>query len=97
MNATSEQRSFVIERDLPGAGTLSPQQLAGIAQKSCAVLDALGPAIQWMHSYVTADRIYCIYSTSDPALIRRHAELGGFPSDRISRVEAIIDPSTAVE
>lgn len=97
MNATSEQRSFVIERDLPGAGTLSPQQLAGIAQKSCSVLDALGPAIQWIHSYVTADRIYCIYSTNDPALIRRHADLGGFPANRISRVESIIDPSTAVE
>ncbi len=97
MKATSEQRSFVIERDLPGAGTLSPQQLAGIAQKSCSVLDALGPAIQWIHSYVTADRIYCIYSTDDPALIRRHAELGGFPANRISLVTSIIDPSTAAE
>jgi hypothetical protein len=97
MNAPSEQRSFVIERDLPGAGTLSPQQLAGIAQKSCSVLDALGPAIRWIHSYVTADRIYCIYSTDDPALLRRHAELGGFPANRISLVTSIIDPSTAAE
>jgi hypothetical protein len=97
MKATSEQRSFVIERDLPGAGTLSPQQLAGIAQKSCSVLDALGPAIQWIHSYVTADRIYCIYSTDDPALLQRHAELGGFPANRISLVTSIIDPSTAAE
>ena len=97
MNATSEQRTFVIERDIPGAGNLSPQQLAGIAQKSCSVLDELGPSIQWIHSYVTADRIYCIYSTADPALIRRHADLGGFPANRISRVEAIIDPATAVE
>lgn len=97
MNATHAQRSFVIERDLPGAGTLSPQQLAAIARKSCSVLDALGPAIQWIHSYVTSDRIYCIYSTHDPALIRRHAELGDFPANRISLVEAIIDPSTAVE
>jgi hypothetical protein len=97
MNASSEQRAFVIERDIPGAGKLSPQQLAGIAQKSCSVLDELGPSIQWIHSYVTADRIYCIYSTADPALIRRHADLGGFPANRISRVEAIIDPATAAE
>jgi hypothetical protein len=97
MNASSEQHSFVIERDVPGAGTLSPQALAGIAQKSCKVLDELGPSIQWIHSYVTADRIYCIYSSTDPALIRRHGELGCFPVNRISRVESIIDPSTAVE
>jgi hypothetical protein len=97
MNASSEQRTFVIERDIPGAGKLSPQQLAGIAQKSCSVLDELGPSIQWIHSYVTADRIYCIYSTADPALIRCHADLGGFPANRISRVEAIIDPATAAE
>lgn len=97
MNTSNEQRSYVIERDIPGAGKLSPQELAAIAQKSCAVLDELGPSIQWIHSYVTADRVYCIYSTTDPALIRRHAELGGFPANRISQVESIIDPSTAIE
>jgi hypothetical protein len=97
MNARDQQQTYVIERDLPGAGKLSPQELAAIARKSCSVLDELGPSIQWIHSYVTADRIYCIYSTVDPALIRRHAELGGFPANRIARVESIIDPSTAVE
>lgn len=89
------QPTFVIERDLPGAGKLSSQELAAIARKSCSVLDELGPSIQWIHSYVTSDRIYCIYSSPDPALIRRHAELGGFPCNRISRVESIIDPSNA--
>lgn len=93
----SNQQQYVIERDLPGAGTLSPQELAAIAQKSCSVLDELGPSIQWIHSYVTADRIYCVYSSADPALIRRHAALGGFPANRVSRIAAIIDPSTAVE
>ncbi len=97
MDASNQQRSFVIERDVPGAGTLSPQELAAIAQRSCKVLDELGPSIQWIHSYVTADRIYCIYASTDPALIHRHAELGGFPANRVSRVETIIDPSTAFE
>lgn len=91
------QPTFVIERDLPGAGKLSPQELAAIARKSCSVLDALGPSIQWIHSYVTADRIYCVYSSTDDALIRRHAELGGFPCNRVAKVESIIDPSTATE
>lgn len=89
--------TFVIERDLPGAGKLPPQELAAIARKSCSVLDELGPSIQWIHSYVTTDRLYCIYSSAEPALIRRHAELGGFPCTRIARVESIIDPSTASE
>ncbi len=97
MSVNEQLQSYVIERNLPGAGTLSPQALAAIARKSCSVLDELGPSIQWIHSYVTADRIYCIYATTDPALLRRHAELGGFPCDRISRVESIIDPSTATE
>ena len=88
---------FMIERDLPGAGKLSPEQLAEIARKSCAKLDQLGASIQWMHSYVTQDRIYCIYSATDEELIRRHAELGGFPASRIARVGSIIDPSTAFE
>lgn len=95
MSEKEQQQTFVIERDLPGAGKLSPQELAAIAQKSCAVLDKLGPSIQWIHSYVTADRIYCIYTSTDTELIRRHAELGGFPANRIARVETIIDPATA--
>ncbi len=97
MSDLNPQPTFVIERDLPGAGKLSPQDLAAIARKSCAVLDQLGPSIQWIHSYVTANRIYCIYSSDDPALIHRHAELGGFPCTSISRVESVIDPSTASE
>jgi hypothetical protein len=93
----SEAPRFVIERDLPGAGRLSAEELRAISAKSCAVLDELGTSIKWIHSYVTGDRIYCIYSAPDEALIRRHAQLGGFPANRISRIAAIIDPSTARE
>lgn len=95
--SANEPCSFVIERDVPGAGKLSHSALVALSKKSCAVLDALGPSIQWMHSYVTSDRIYCVYSAPDAALIRRHAELGGFPANRISQVAAVIDPSTAAE
>lgn len=97
MNANTPQQLYVIEREIPGAGKLTPQELGAIARKSCSVLDQLGPAVQWIHSYVTADRTYCVYSSTDPALIQRHAELGGFPANRICRVESIIDPSTALE
>ncbi|MGH8194507.1 MAG: DUF4242 domain-containing protein [Woeseiaceae bacterium] len=97
MNEHDEPRRFVIERDLPGAGKLSQEELAGVARKSCAVLDELGPSIQWIHSYVTPDKLYCIYSAPDEQLIRRHAELGGFPANCISPVTSIIDPSTALE
>jgi hypothetical protein len=86
---------FVIERDLPGAGALVSSDLQAISQKSCAVLRDLGPQIQWIHSYVTDDKIYCVYQSPDEATIRRHAELGGFPANRISQVKRIIDPSTA--
>ncbi len=86
---------FVIERDIPGAGQMSPQDLKMISQKSCGVLSSLGPAVQWVHSYVTADKIYCIYQAADESLVRRHAELGGFPANRISRVSSVIDPATA--
>lgn len=96
MNAMGVPPTFVIERNLPRAGELSEAELGDIARKSCAVLDELGPSIQWIHSYVTGDRIYCIYSAPDEQLIRRHAEKGGFPADRISRVSSIIDPSTAL-
>jgi hypothetical protein len=97
MNSRVDLQRFLIERDLPGAGKLTPEELGCLARKSCAVLDELGPSIQWIHSYVTDDRIYCVYSATDEALIRRHAALGGFPATRISRVGSIIDPSTAVE
>jgi hypothetical protein len=86
---------FVIERDLPGAGKLSPQELNAISQKSCSVLGKLGPQIQWLQSYVTGDKIYCVYIAPDEKLVRQHAEMGGFPANRISRVVTVIDPTTA--
>lgn len=97
MSAADASRTYVIERHIPGAGKLSEEELREIAQKSCAVLDDLGPSIQWIHSYVTDDRIYCIYSAPGERLIRRHSEQGGFPANRISQVRSIIDPSTALE
>jgi hypothetical protein len=86
---------YVIERDLPGAGALSAEQLQAISQKSCGVLNELGPRIQWIHSYVTADKIYCIYIAPNEALVREHAMRGGFPANRISEVRAMIDPTTS--
>lgn len=86
---------FVIEREIPGASKLSPAELKSISQKSCGVLSSLGPSVQWVQSYVTDDTIYCIYHASDESLVRRHAELGGFPANKISRVSSIIDPATA--
>ena len=86
---------YVIERDIPGAGALSPADLRGISQKSCEVLDRLGPQIVWHRSYVTGDKVYCVYSAPSEALILEHARLGGFPANRVSEVAAVIDPSTA--
>jgi hypothetical protein len=86
---------YVIERDLPGAGKLSAQELTGISQKSCSVLRELGPQIQWVQSYVTGDKIYCVYIAPDEAVVREHAKRGGFPANRVSQVRAIIDPTTA--
>lgn len=86
---------YVIERDLPGAGKLSPEELKAISQKSCAVLNKLGPEIQWVHSYVTGDKIYCIYRAPNEALVREHARQGGFPANRVSEVVSVIDPTTA--
>lgn len=86
---------YLIERDLPGAGKLSPAELKAISQKSCGVLDQLGPRIQWVHSYVTDDKIYCIYRAPDEALVREHARQGGFPANRVVKIAAIIDPVTA--
>ncbi len=86
---------FVIERDIPGAGNLSPQDLKAISQKSCGVLRNLGPQIQWVHSYVTGDKVYCVYNAPSESMVRQHAEQGGFPANRISRVSSIIDPTTA--
>ena len=86
---------YVIERELPGAGSLSADTLQGISQKSCGVLKELGPQIQWVESYVTDDKIYCVYLAPNEELIREHAKRGGFPANRISQVRTIIDPTTA--
>jgi hypothetical protein len=86
---------YVIERDLPGAGALSAEQLRGISQTSCGVLRNLGPQIQWLQSYVTKDKIYCVYIAPNEAIVREHAKQGGFPANRISEVKTIIDPTTA--
>jgi len=86
---------YVIEREIPGASKLSPQELKAISQKSCGVLSKLGPQIQWQQSYVTGDKVYCVYIAPNEKLVREHAELGGFPANRISQVTAIIDPATA--
>ena len=86
---------FVIEREIPGAGKLSREQLQAISQKSCSVLRGMGPQIQWLESYVTDDKIYCIYIAPDEAAVRRHAAEGGFPANRISQVRTTIDPTTS--
>jgi hypothetical protein len=86
---------FVIERDLPGAGKLSADQLHGISAKSCSVLQQLGPQVQWLQSYVTDDKIYCVYIAPNAEIIREHAKRGGFPANRISEVKTTIDPTTA--
>jgi hypothetical protein len=86
---------FVIERELPGAGKLSPAELKAISLKSCGVLSSMGPNVTWLQSFVTPDKIYCIYHASDESLVRRHAELGGFPANKISRVTTVIDQATA--
>lgn len=86
---------YVIERELPGAGQLTPEQLQAVSQKSCEVLRNLGPEIQWVHSYVTQNKIYCIYNAPSEKLIREHASQGGFPANRISEVKSIIDPTTS--
>jgi hypothetical protein len=85
---------YVIERDIPGAGKLSAADLHGISAKSCGVLQKMGPAIQWVHSYVTDDKVYCVYIAPNEDMVREHAKLGGFPANRVSRVHEIIDPTT---
>jgi hypothetical protein len=86
---------YVIEREIPGAGNLKPQELQAISQKSCGVLRTLGPQVQWIHSYVTQDKIYCVYIAPDENALREHARLGGFPANKISQVREVIDPTTA--
>jgi len=86
---------FVIEREMPGAGSLSADELKGASQASCAVLRDMGPDIQWVHSYVTDDKIYCIYRAESADLIREHAETAGFPANSVAQVRSVIDPTTA--
>ena len=86
---------YVIERDIPGAGKLSPAELQGISQKSCGVLSSMGPQIQWVESFVTPDKIYCVYIAPNEEMVREHARQGGFPANKISQVKTMIDPTTA--
>ena len=86
---------FLIEREIPGAGALSARELHGVAEKSCSVLRDLGPQIQWLQSYVTDNKIYCVYIAPNEEMVREHASRGGFPANRISEIKTIIDPTTA--
>ena len=86
---------FVIEREIPGAGKLSTQELQAISQKSCGVLKKMGSEIQWLNSYVTDNKIYCVYFAPNEEMVRKHAQQGGFPANRISQVRSVIDPTTA--
>lgn len=86
---------YVVEREVAGAAKLSPQELHAIAQKSCGVLSKLGPQIQWVHSYVTGDKIYCVYIAPNEEMVREHAKQGGFPANKVSAVRTVIDPVTA--
>ena len=86
---------YVIEREIPNAGKLSKDELQAISQKSCGVLRNLGPQIQWVQSYVTDDKMYCVYIAPNEKMVREHAEQGGFPANRISEVKSVIDPTTA--
>jgi len=85
---------YIIERDIPGAGQFTQAELQGISQKSCGVLRDMGPRIQWLHSYVTGDKVYCIYIAENEQAIREHAEQGGFPANRIEEIKTVIDPTT---
>ena len=86
---------FVIEREIPGAGSLSAEQLQGVAEKSCSVLRNLGPQIQWLQSYVTENKIYCVYIAPNEEMVREHAQQGGFPANSVAKVMRVIDPTTA--
>lgn len=90
-------KTYVIERNIPGAGDLTPEQLKGISQTSCTVLDEMGPTIEWQHSYVTGDKVYCVYKAESKALIEEHARKGNFPANSISEVTTTIGPQTAKE
>lgn len=86
---------FLIEREIPGAGSLTPQQLQGVAEKSCSILRGMGPQIQWVHSYVTGNKIYCVYIAPNEQMVREHATRSGFPANSVAEIKNIIDPTTA--
>ena len=86
---------YLIEREIPGAGNLTEQELQGVSQTSCSVLQKMGPQIQWVQSYVTGDKVYCVYISPNEEMIREHAQQGGFPANRISEIKSTIDPTTA--
>ena len=86
---------YVIERDIPKIGNVTPEEAVAISQKSCSVLNTLGPKIQWLHSYVTQDRLYCVYIAPNEEMVREHARQGGFPANRVSEVKQMIDPTSA--
>jgi hypothetical protein len=91
----SPMPKYLIEREIPGAGNLSAQDLQAISQKSCGVLRSMGPQIQWVQSYVTDDKVYCVYIAPNEAMVREHASQGGFPANRVSEIKTMIDPATA--
>jgi hypothetical protein len=93
--AKTEMPKYVIERDIPNVGDVTPDQVVAISQKSCSVLNNLGPKIQWLHSYVTQDKIYCVYIAPNEEMVREHAKQGGFPANRVSEVKLVIDPTSA--
>jgi hypothetical protein len=95
LKSGNELHTYVIERNIPGAGQFSPEKLKAISETSCTVLTAMGPSIQWLHSYVTADKIFCVYKAENIELIKEHAKRGGFPANAIYEVSAIISPATA--
>jgi len=94
-SAEEKMPKYVIERDIPSIGDVTPEQVIAISQKSCSVLNTLGPKIQWLHSYVTQDKIYCVYIAPNEEMVREHARQGGFPANRISEVKQMIDPTSA--
>jgi hypothetical protein len=94
-NNATQMKTYLIERDIPGAGKLTPDQLKAISQTSCAVLKEMGPKIEWIQSYVTGDKIYCIYKAENEELIREHAKKGGFPANAIIEISSVISPATA--
>lgn len=94
-SSQSSMKLFLIERDIPGAGTLTPVELKGISQKSCTVLTSMGPKIKWVQSYVTGNKIFCVYQAEDEKLIKEHAQKGGFPISKITQISSTISPATA--